>query len=138
MKVIGKGERGVVYGLAGLVDLVQLILDILVVTEIANHIIDIVFGILLAIYAVLRKILTVKKSLVLIAYFCAEQIPFVNAVPFWTLDVRNLYSGVPKTKEELNAQKEIEPEWVTLPRNQKTPLNEGGSRQPRVKTEEIS
>lgn len=99
-KYIGKGERRIVYGLAGLTDAIQIALSVFVISEIINHIIDIIVGIAILVYGSIRKIWTTNKILVLLAYFIGEQIPFINALPFWVLDIRNLYSGIPTSMEE--------------------------------------
>lgn len=123
MKVIGKAEKGFVYAFAITVDIIQIILDIFVVSEIANHIIDIIVGVMILGYGAFRKLWTPKKGLTLLAYFIGEQIPFVNALPFWTLDIKNLYSGVFSSQEELEAANQ---------QNQTGPLNhEAGIRYPR-------
>ena len=124
VKIIGKGERILMYGFAGTIDLIQFILDLFVVSEIVNHVIDIIVGFIILAYGLVRGIFTTNKILVLLAYFCAEQIPFVNALPFWTLDIRNIYSGIPSNQEQLD---------VMAPQdNQNGPLNAiKGIRQPR-------
>lgn len=124
-KIIGKAERFLVYGFFGTVDFVQLILSIFVVTEVANHIIDIVVGIILLAYGGIRKLWTPQKLLVLAAVFVGEQIPFVNALPFWVLDIKNLYSGT-ITAEEAEQSKEQD----NLSQSATTPLNNDGVRSP--------
>jgi hypothetical protein len=101
--IIKKWERGVMYGFAGIVDIIQVVLNFFVVGAAANRIIDIVMGIILVAYGLIRKLLNVQKGLVLVAFFAGEMIPFVDSLPFWTLDIRNLYSGIP-SKEEIPAE----------------------------------
>lgn len=118
-------EKGFVYLLAIIVDIVQAILDLFVVTEVVNHIIDIAVGALLILYAYNKKLLNQNTVLTFAAVFIGEQIPFFNALPLWTFDVHNLYkkgsSGVSGTTK-----------GVTLPRINKKPLNvTKGIRMPR-------
>lgn len=125
--IIGNGERIFMYALAGLVDVLQFIFDLFVVTEVFNHFIDIIFGAFLLFYAVQRKILDSNKGLTLLAVFAGEQIPFVNALPFWTFDVYNLYKGIPSEEQKPEKQGGITP-----PRLQRKPLNaQPGIRPPR-------
>lgn len=130
--VIGKGERRLVYAFAGLADFVQIIFSLFIVTEVYNHAIDIFVGIVLAIYAIKRKLLTPNKILVLVATFAGEQIPFVNALPFWVYDVRNLYKDVPSDISSIKTDAAV---GRTLPRNQRAPVNSvPGRRPPRLPT----
>lgn len=136
--VIKKWERRVMYAFTAFVDALQLALDIFVVSEVANHVIDIIVGVILLIYALARRIITVKKSMILLATFGAEQIPFFNALPFWILDMRNLYQGTvsepaPVIQEEEDAP--LNRNGVREPRNiirlNNNSLNSDGVRRPR-------
>ncbi len=132
--VIGKGERMLVYGIVGTIDIVQIIFDFFLVTEPLNHFIDVGVGICLLAYALKRKLLTAQKGLVLGTTFFAEQIPFVNALPFWTYDVHNLYKGTSKeaVSEESPENTDLNSGGVRRPSNQPPPLNQGGMRKPQV------
>jgi hypothetical protein len=103
-KIIGKGEKRIMYAIFGAVDAAQLIF---VETVIAGTIIDIFAGIVVLLYGLFRKLWTGKKILILLATFIGEFIPFVNAFPFWVLDIKNLYSGT-ITPEEAEQQEILE------------------------------
>ena len=130
--IIGKGERWLIYGFAGIVDFIQIIFSLFVATEVFNHGIDIVIGGVLLIYAYKRKLLTPNKIMVLGATFVGEQIPFVNALPFWVYDVHNLYKDVPSDASSIKMDVVV---GRTPPRNQRTPVNSiPGRRPPRLPT----
>lgn len=131
--IIGKGERMLVYGLVICIDFLQLILSIFIVTEPINHVIDIGVGIALFGYALKKRLLNANKGMVLAATFFAEQIPFVNSLPFWTFDVYNLYKGVAKeaVSEENTQNMPLNKDGVRKPSGQSTPLNARGIRPPR-------
>jgi len=93
--VISKGEKIAMYAFTIICDIVQIILGLFVVTEPVNHFLDFVIGPILLAYAYKRDLLTTDKLLTLATVFIGEQIPFVNALPFWTYDMHNIYKGVP-------------------------------------------
>ena len=136
--VVSRMERILMYILIGSVDLIQIILGFFVVTEVANHIIDIGVGALLLIYAIKRKLLTTHKAMVIAAVFVGEQIPFVNALPFWTYDLYNLYKG---TSTEASGGENADPNATSGALNQEgirrsgsaRPLNSLGVRMPSKK-----
>lgn len=85
---IGNVEWGLVIGATAVVDVVQFILDIFVIGAIANRFVDIVVGMALAFYFWIRGIkMNAKKVLSLIASFVGEEIPVLDTLPLWTLDV---------------------------------------------------
>ncbi len=130
--IIGKGERRLVYAFAAISDVVQIILSLLVVTEAINHGIDIFVGCVLLFYGYRRNLLTPEKMITLLAVFAGEQIPFVNALPFWVYDVRNLYKGVPSEASGIKIDAVV---GRTPPRNQRNPVNSiPGRRPPRLPT----
>ena len=115
-----------VYAFFACVDLFQILLDLTGYGEIANHFIDIGVGIILFGYGSMKKLWAPKKLGVLLATFIGEQIPFLNALPFWTLDIANLYSGTITSEQKAEmAQNEF------IQNTQKQPLNNDGSRLPR-------
>ncbi len=127
--VISKGEKTLMYAFAGISDLVQIVLSFFVVTEPVNHVLDFIIGGVIILYAYKRDLLTVDKSLTFIAVFLGEQVPFVNALPFWVYDVRNIYKGVPSTAPAGG----MGIPGVTPPRNIRKPLNSTpGVRPPRL------
>ena len=124
-KVISKGERWLVYGFFACIDALQVALDLTVAGEVANHFIDIGAGAILFFYGTLKKLWTGKKLFVLLATFIGEQIPFVNALPFWTLDIRNLYSGTITEQGKVAMDQE---KFLQNPDSR--PLNVDGARAP--------
>lgn len=125
-KVVNGTEKLLVYAFFACVDLTQIILDFTGIGEVANHFIDIGVGIILFSYGSMKKLWAPKKLGVLLATFVGEQIPFVNALPFWTLDIANLFSGTitSKQKEEMEMAQFMQ-------NTERQPLNSEGSRQPR-------
>lgn len=99
MHKISRGEKLLVYGFFACMDLTQIILDFFGVTEIINHFLDFFIGGVLLAYGYWRRLWNGQKILILAATFVGEQIPFVNALPFWTLDIKNLYSGSQNEEE---------------------------------------
>ena len=81
-------EWGLVIGAVATVDVVQIVLDMFAIGVIANRFIDIVVGMVLPAYFWLRGVkLNAKKILSLIASFVGEELPIIDALPLWTLDV---------------------------------------------------
>ncbi len=125
-KVVNKGEKWLVFGFFGATDALQVILSLFVVGEVVNHFIDIAAGIVLFAYGLFRRLWTGKKLAVLLATFVGEQIPFVNALPFWTLDVANLFSGTITSEQKESMEQER-----TVKNTINQPLYVDGSRAPR-------
>ncbi len=85
---IGNLEWGLVIGAVAIVDAVQLFLNVFAIGVLANRFIDIVVGMALAFYFWIRGIkMNAKKVLSLIASFVGEEIPVLDTLPLWTLDV---------------------------------------------------
>lgn len=98
---ISKPERLLVYTVIIIVDISQIILNFFVVGVIVNRILDVIVGILLFAYGFIRKLLTTRISLGIIGSFAIEEIPIVDVLPMWTLDVKWMYSTDDgKTEEE--------------------------------------
>ncbi|MEI6304493.1 MAG: hypothetical protein WCP09_00535 [Candidatus Taylorbacteria bacterium] len=130
-KVVNSMEKMLVYAFFACVDLTQIILDFTGIGEVANHFIDIGVGIILFSYGSMKKLWAPKKLGVLLATFIGEQIPFVNALPFWTLDIANLYSGTITSEQKAETEQE---EFIQ--NSQIQPLNSDGSRLPRNEREQ--
>lgn len=129
MKIVGKWERRIGYSFAAVVDIAQIILDFFAIGAVVNRFIDIAMGALILIYGALRGLWTINKFLIFLAYFAGEMIPFVDALPFWTLDILNLYGGTVRTKEEVVTEPV---EGITAPRGGRLPpANQDGIRAPR-------
>ena len=121
--VIGGFERKIIFGLFGAVDIAQLFL---IETVIVGTILDVIAAIVLLVYGLIRRLWTTKKFLILLATFIGEAIPFVNALPFWVLDVKNLFGGT------MTPEQAQESELAEMPINQaRRPLYSDGARQPR-------
>lgn len=124
-RIIHKWEKNTVISIAVIVDIVQIILNFFAVGVVINRIIDIVMAILIAGYGVIRRLWTVSKALTFVAYFVGEMIPIVDVLPFWTLDIINLYGNTVSSKEERD---EILSEKDGSSSNM--PLNQNGVRSP--------
>ncbi len=82
-------EWGLLIGALGTIDLIQIGLDVfLEIGVIANRFIDIFVGMALPFYLHLRgeSMSDPKRWIALVATFFAEEIPDVDALPFWCLD----------------------------------------------------
>jgi len=85
---ISNVEWGLVIGAVVVVDAVQFFLDAFAIGILANRFIDIVVGMALAFYFWARGVkMNAKKVLSLIASFVGEEIPVLDTLPLWTLDV---------------------------------------------------
>ena len=137
-KVVNKGEKWLIYGIFACIDALQVALDFTAVGEIANHFIDIIAAAILLLYGMFRKLWPGHKLLVLLATFIGEQIPFVNALPFWTFDVRNLFSETVTEQQKTDLEQAERPKGgpmyvngVRMSENSDiTPANEDGVRLP--------
>jgi len=87
-------EKVIIFAIFGIIDILQVILSLFIVTAVAVPVVDVFAGLLLYAYGSMRKLWTPQKLMILGATFVGELIPVVNAMPFWTLDVMNLYSKV--------------------------------------------
>ena len=86
---ISNVEWGLVIGVLFLIDLIQIGLDLLAqVGVILNRFIDIFVGLSLGFYLQLRgqSLADPKRLIGLIGTFFAEEIPDLDALPFWGLD----------------------------------------------------
>lgn len=130
--IISKKERFLCYAIIVAIDILQFILDCFVITELANHFIDVAVGAAFVWYGLKRNLLTGHKALVLAATFFAEQIPFVNALPFWTYDLHNLYKNVAteETEEEVTGEGPANVDGVRRPSIRILPKNQDGVRLP--------
>lgn len=89
MSKIGTAEWFILILIALFVDIVQILLDLIAIGAIVNRIIDIAFGFLLGIYLHWRGVNMVspQRLFALIGTFIGEEIPILDIMPFWTLDV---------------------------------------------------
>ena len=86
---ISNVEWGLVIGALFMVDIVQIVLDLLAqIGVILNRFIDIVVGMALAFYLQMRgqSMANPKRLMGIIGTFVLEEIPDVDALPFWFLD----------------------------------------------------
>ena len=85
---ISNVEWGLVIGAVVVVDAIQLFLNAFAIGILVNRFIDIVVGMALALYFWAREVkMNAKKVLSLIASFVGEEIPVLDTLPLWTLDV---------------------------------------------------
>jgi hypothetical protein len=86
---ISNVEWGLIIGALLVIDLVQIGLDLLAeIGVVINRFIDIVVGLSLGFYLQMRgqSLINPKRLFGLLATFIGEEIPDVDALPFWTLD----------------------------------------------------
>ena len=96
---ISKTEWGMVLGAAATIDVLQIFLDAGAIGVVANRLIDIVMGLALPFYFILRGVkLNGKRVIALALSFIAEEVPIVDALPCWSADV--IYTWVTVTAEE--------------------------------------
>lgn len=84
-------EWGLVIGALILIDIIQIILDLVAVGVAINRIIDIIVALSLVFYLLIRGELedpeTRMRAIAIIAItFIAEEVPVLDAAPFWTGD----------------------------------------------------
>lgn len=102
-KRISEIEWGLLLGAVALVDLTQIILDIFVIGVGVNRFIDIAVGMTLTLYVLLRGIGEPRMYLLLGVSFVGEEIPLLDAAPFWSFDVWKIRSWV---NERYNQEQE--------------------------------
>jgi hypothetical protein len=84
---ISNTEWWLVISFLGLIDVIQIILDVLLIGVIANRVIDLVIGMALPFYMKIRGVkMDSKKIGGMIGTFIFEQIPGLDALPLWSLD----------------------------------------------------
>ena len=85
---ISNFEWWLVVGATFCIDLIQIILDFFAVGVIVNRLIDIAVGMTLGFYFWIRGVkMDSKKIFAWIGTFVGEEIPGIDALPFWTGDV---------------------------------------------------
>ena len=105
-KKISFAEKGIMYTLTVGCDILQFVLDTPMAAEIgigANRIISIVMGAILAIYFILRgrgKGIGTKTAVMLAGAFIVEEIPLVDMLPFWWMDLRKFYRNWAQATQE--------------------------------------
>ncbi len=96
---IGNVEWGLVLGATATVDVIQMFLDGFAIGIIANRFIDIVMGMFLTFYFLIRGIkLSKNRIIALCSSFLIEMIPIVDAFPAWSGDV--IYTWMSVRAEE--------------------------------------
>jgi len=91
---ISKTEWGLIIGLAVVVDVVQIVLDLIgQVGVVINRFIDVFYGLCWGFYLQMRgqSLANPKRLISMIATFVGEEIPDVDAFPFWTADAIYMY-----------------------------------------------
>lgn len=116
---ISNTEWGLVIGGLLLVDIIQIVLDVAFqIGVIANRFIDVVVGGAFAFYLQVRgeKLSDPKRLIALIFTFLGEEVPEVDALPFWSLDgVYNFHLARQRNK----AVKKHEEEEAKMQQQQK-------------------
>ena len=123
---IGKGERFILLAFAITVDIVQWFL---IPTIVVNRFVDIVVGMIILIYGLMRKLMNKQQMTLFIATLLAEEIPGLEGLPFWTFDVYILTKDPNKNGGFLDKAVDFVGNKVGGPKGQ-VPLNIGGSRKP--------
>ena len=96
---IGNVEWGLVLGATATVDTIQVFLDGFAIGLIANRLIDIVMGMFLVFYFLMRGVKLGKNRIIaLCSSFLIEEIPIVDAFPAWSADV--IYTWMSVRAEE--------------------------------------
>lgn len=108
---VNSGEWIMIVLLFAFIDLSQIILDFLVIGIVINEIVDIFVGIFLVIYLFLRKQISDSKSatraLAIVAVsFIGEEVPILDAAPFWTGDILYFWYLSNVRNKEFEASKE--------------------------------
>lgn len=110
-------EWGLVIGVLFTVDAVQILLDLLLVGAAANRFIDIFVGLAFAFYLLMRGQIDMQRFFALLISFVGEEIPVVDALPFWGADgIYSMMKGKAKEKAE-KAQEEAEAATIIASRN---------------------
>lgn len=108
---ISNTEWGIVIGALLLVDIIQLILDLFVVGVVLNYAIEIIVGLSLPFYLHMRgeNMADPKRLTAFLAVFGLEFfIPFVDGLPFWTMDGVYNYLLAKRRDKEADAAHDIE------------------------------
>ena len=79
-------EWWLVDGFLWMIDGVQALFDVFLVGVAANRYIDIIVGLSFCFYLVIRRQIDMQMGIALLATFLGEEIPGVDAMPFWGLD----------------------------------------------------
>jgi len=84
---ISNTEWGLVIGALAMVDVFQIILDMVAIGIAANRIIDLGVAAALPLYLTLRGYKLDTRTIMLVGgSFIGEEIPVLDAAPFWTFD----------------------------------------------------
>ncbi|MES2213826.1 MAG: hypothetical protein V4465_00320 [Patescibacteria group bacterium] len=83
---ISNAEWGLLVGALATIDLAQVVLDVFAIGLVANRIIDLTVVMALPLYLTFRGFKLDTETMLLIGgSFLAEEIPVVDAAPFWSL-----------------------------------------------------
>lgn len=120
-------EKLAVLGVSAIIDGTQIVLDMFAVGVGVNRFIDIGYGIMLLFYGNQRNLLNQKTTLSIAATFIAEEIPLVDAAPFWTLDAWYLFRAGEANDQQIKSEDETDTPNTT----NRHPLNSNDVRLPR-------
>lgn len=131
---IGKTEWKAAFGLAGLIDVLQWVLDFFAVGLVINEVLDPIVGVLMLIYFQLRgaSILSKpKRFLSLVGAYAGEAVTD-SIAPAWIIDVWYIRGDIAQEEAAAQAQKEQQEMNNVL-----QPLYKGGVRQPMSQPEDM-
>lgn len=128
MSRIGKSEWSLVYGVAGILDIIQWLADITGVGAGINEIADPIIGTIFAVYFQMRGVSMIRHISRLFSLMGTTVLEEVTAsvAPAWIIDVWYIHSTIRKEEAVFRQQREQE----SLQSNIAQPLNQGGVRIP--------
>lgn len=132
---IGKSGWLSLYVIAGVIDIVQFLIDFTGVGEVVNEIADPIIGVIAAGYFQWRGVSMIShigRLLSLLGVTALEELT-AGAAPGWIVDVWYIHRDVKKEQAEEQAMKE---QQEFLQSNTQQPYNDGGVRSPRTQRNE--
>lgn len=129
---------GLLYLFAGFVDILQLILNFFAVGIAINRFIDVAIGIGIPGFLHLNGIKISDNMVLYLSIFLGEQIPLVDSLPLWTLEVWRLQKSNPSQAQASSSIEGEEGQATNTSQDQngiirpdfRQPLNKDGVRQP--------
>ncbi|MBU6426662.1 hypothetical protein KGQ27_00245 [Patescibacteria group bacterium] len=131
---IGKTEWWFLYGITGIIDIIQYVIDFTGIGEVINMIFDPACGALIGVYFQLRGVSMIKRPGRLISLVGVAGIGELTGgiASFWIVDIWYIQRSVKQEDAELQAQKEQE---EMLSNTVQQPLYKDGVRQPQMVTQ---
>ena len=105
-------EWGIVIGLLIVTDIAQIILDFFAIGVVVNRIIDVIVALGLVFYLLIRGELSdpgtrTRTIAIIAASFAAEEVPVLDAAPFWSGDGIYLWNLSRKRNKAAEAQESV-------------------------------